>query len=253
MSNALSTQVKSLAKTLSLGGNEQELIATLKATAFRGQQINDSQMTALLIVANEHKLNPWTNEIYAFPQNGGIQPIIGIDGWLKLANNNKEFDGLEYDYKFNEAGELLAITCRVYRKDRSRPMEATELMVENRRNTTPWKQYPSRMLKHRATAQAIRSAFGLSGIMLDDEAQAMNDSQVNAPEVDEAVRIELVKRAEEEAKKGVEALQSFWMNGLSAEERLLIGKEELERLKGLSQQVVEAEYKEVQDEQSITA
>lgn len=230
MSTALSTQVKQLAKTLAVGGNEQELINTLKSTAFRGQQINDSQMTALLIVANEHKLNPWTNEIYAFPQNGGIQPIIGIDGWLKLANNNSQFDGLEYDYKFSDSGELLAITCQVYRKDRSRAMEATELMSENKRNTQPWKQYPSRMLKHRATAQAIRSAFGFSGIMLEDEAQAMIEVKTNTPEVDEAVRAELIKSAEESAKSGRESLENYWKHELTAEQKIIVGTDEMKRI-----------------------
>lgn len=245
MSTALSTQVKQLSKTLAVGGNEQELISTLKSTAFRGQNITNEQMTALLIVANEHKLNPWTNEIYAFPQNGGIQPIIGIDGWLKLANNNKEFDGLEYDYKFNESGDLLAITCKVYRKDRSRAMEATELMSENKRNTQPWKTYPSRMLKHRATAQAIRSAFGFSGIMLEDEAQAMVEDTPNTPEVDEAVRAELIKNAEAAAQNGREALESFWRNDLTPEQKTIVGAEEMRRI---AQTIpVEAEYTEVNE------
>lgn len=245
MATALSTQVKQLATTLAVGGNEQELIATLKSTAFRNQQISDSQMTALLIVANEHKLNPWTNEIYAFPQNGGIQPIIGIDGWLKLANNNSQFDGLEYDYKFSDSGELLAITCRVYRKDRSRAMEATELMSENRRGTQPWKQYPSRMLKHRATAQAIRSAFGFSGIMLEDEAQAMIEVKTNTPEVDEAVKAELIKSAEEQAMRGKDEFITHW-SSLSAEDKNTIGKAEFDRIKTLFP--IEAESTVVEEE-----
>lgn len=99
--------------------------------------------------------------------------------------------------------------------------------------------------------QCARLAFGFAGIFDEDEATRVREAenQTNAPEVDEAVRAELIKRAEEEAKKGVEALQNFWMSDLSAEERVMIGKEELERLKGLSQQVLEAEYEEVQDEQ----
>ena len=230
MATALSTQVKQLATTLAVGGNEQELIATLKSTAFRNQQISDSQMTALLIVANEHKLNPWTNEIYAFPQNGGIQPIIGIDGWNKLANSHPQYDGRDYEYKFSDSGELLAITCKIFRKDRSRPEVATELMVENRRQTTPWKQFPSRMLKHRATAQAIRSAFGFSGIMLEDEAQAMIEVKTNTPEVDEAVRAELIKSAEESAKSGREPLENYWKHELTAEQKIIVGADEMKRI-----------------------
>lgn len=241
---ALVTQVESISKTLSIGGDPVELVNTLKATAFRGKNITDAQMTALLIVANEHKLNPWTNEIYAFPQNGGIQPIIGIDGWLKLANNHPQFDGIEYDYKFSESGELLAITCKVYRKDRSRPMEATELMLENKRGTTPWKQYPSRMLKHRATAQAIRSAFSFSGVMLEDEAEAMQDSR-SFKEVAQENNIAtpaLIKSLEIAAESGKEAFATAWQS-LNQEEKNAIGAEEFKRIKSMI--VIDAEYSEV--------
>lgn len=50
---------------------------------------NDDQLTALLIVANQYSLNPWTKEIYAFPdKNNGIVPIVGIDGWSRILNNH---------------------------------------------------------------------------------------------------------------------------------------------------------------------
>jgi len=245
---ALVTQVESISKTLSIGGAPAELIETLKSTAFRGQSITDAQMTALLIVANEHKLNPWTNEIYAFPQSGGIQPIIGIDGWLKLANNHPQFDGIEYNYSFSNNGELLAITCKVYRKDRSRPMEATELMSENKRQTTPWKQYPSRMLKHRATAQAIRSAFSFSGVMLEDEAEAMQDSKTfkevmseNAPDASA-----LIKSLEIAAQSGKEAFVNAW-SSLNQEEKNSVGANEFKRIKSML--AINAEYTEVPNDQ----
>jgi hypothetical protein len=58
----------------------------LKATAFKGQ-VSDAQMTALLIVANQYGLNPWTKEIYAFPdKNNGIVPVVGVDGWSRIIN-----------------------------------------------------------------------------------------------------------------------------------------------------------------------
>ena len=44
-------------------------------------------------------------------------------------------------------------------------------MNECRRNTDPWKQWPSRMLRHKATIQAARYAFGFSGIVDQDEAE----------------------------------------------------------------------------------
>ena len=74
MATALQTLTNKLAKRFEIADGS-DLMATLKNTAFKGN-VNDSQMTALLIVANQYGLNPWTKEIYAFPdrQNG----IVGL-------------------------------------------------------------------------------------------------------------------------------------------------------------------------------
>jgi hypothetical protein len=79
MSTALATLTGRLAAKLDMGDGSG-LMETLKATAFKGQ-VSDAQMTALLIVANQYALNPWTKEIYAFPdKNNGIVPVVGVDG-----------------------------------------------------------------------------------------------------------------------------------------------------------------------------
>lgn len=79
MSTQLIALANNLAKSFDLADG-QGLIETLKKTAFKGA-VTDEQMAALLIVANQYKLNPWTSEIYAFPSNGGITPVVGVDGW----------------------------------------------------------------------------------------------------------------------------------------------------------------------------
>ena len=64
--SGLSKLTSTLAEKLGMSDqNGQELIQTLKATAFKGD-VSDAQMTALLVVANQYGLNPWTKEIYAF-------------------------------------------------------------------------------------------------------------------------------------------------------------------------------------------
>jgi len=85
MANALVLQqVNQLAQKLGVPESE-ELITVLKATAFKGS-VSDAQMSALLIVAQQYGLNPWTKEIYAFPdQNNGIVPVVGVDrGWRRI-------------------------------------------------------------------------------------------------------------------------------------------------------------------------
>jgi len=147
--------------------------ATVKATLGL-EKANEGQFAAFMLVAHEYKLNPLTKEIYAFPTKaGGIQPIVGIDGWMNLANQNAMFDGMEFEDHVDGQGCLSAITATVYRKDRSHPIRVTEYMGECRGNTGPWKQFPARMLRHKAAIQAIRYAFGFAGLMDHDEFDRM--------------------------------------------------------------------------------
>lgn len=155
----------------------EKLLNTLKATAFKqtgDTVISNEQMMSLLVVANEYQLNPFTKEIYAFPSRGGIQPIVSIDGWLRIINSHPDFDGMEFN-DHHENGELVAVTCRMYRKDRKHPIECTEYMSECKRDTDTWKRWPARMLRHKATIQTARYAFGFSGIVDPDEGERIRD------------------------------------------------------------------------------
>ena len=108
---ALVALTQQLAQRLELGDGTG-LIDTLKATAFKGQ-VNDAQMTALMIVANQYGLNPWTKEIYAFPdRNNGIVPVVGVDGWARIINGSPLFDGMDFEQDDESC------TCIIYRNPR---------------------------------------------------------------------------------------------------------------------------------------
>jgi phage recombination protein Bet len=144
-----------------------KLHATLKATVFKGA--SDEELLALVVVANTYGLNPLLKELYAFPaKGGGIVPVVSIDGWVSMVNGHPAMDGMQFE-EHSEDGKLVAITCRIWRKDRSRPIEVTEHLAECKRNTEPWKM-EHRMLRHKALMQCARYAFGFSGIVDEDEA-----------------------------------------------------------------------------------
>ena len=121
MSTALATLAGKLAERVGMDSvDPQELITTLRQTAFKGDA-SDAQFIALLIVANQYGLNPWTKEIYAFPdKQNGIVPVVGVDGWSRIINENQQFDGMDFEQD-NES-----CTCRIYRKDRNHPICVTE-------------------------------------------------------------------------------------------------------------------------------
>lgn len=165
MSNIVISNATKLASSLGLEGDSRELVDTLKATAFKGH-VSDAQMAALLIVANQYGLNPWTKEIYAFPdKNNGIVPVVGVDGWSRIINTHPQFDGMDFEQDDDSC------TCVIHRKDRNHPIRVTEWMSECKRNVGPWQSHPKRMLRHKAMIQCSRIAFGYVGIYDQDEAE----------------------------------------------------------------------------------
>lgn len=173
----------------------KKMMATLKNTAFRqqdGKVVTDEQMMALMVVANQYHLNPFTKEIYAFPDKGGIVPIVGIDGWSRLLNENEHFDGMTFEYSDKPAvidGHHKScpesITCIIHRKDRKHQTEVTEFLdevyrpafVKNKGKqgeyvvSGPWQSHTKRMLRHKAMMQCARIAMGFTGIYDQDEAE----------------------------------------------------------------------------------
>ena len=149
----------------------EKLLAALRATCFKGD-VSNEQMIALLVVADQYKLNPFTREIYAFPERGGgIVPVVGVDGWMRIMNENPQFDGVEF-----VDGDGWC-ECTVYRKDRAHATTVREYVEEVKRDTAPWKSHPKRMLRHKTLIQAARLAFGFAGIYDPDEAERIIEGE----------------------------------------------------------------------------
>lgn len=171
--DGLSSQIAVMAENLSMKNvSNESLQATLLNTVFKGA--NYDQLVSLVIVANQYGLNPFTKEIYAFPSKGSITPIVSVDGWSRIINDNPQCDGIQFEQDDTSA------TCKIYRKDRTHPTIVTEYLSECEMTNSPvWKKYPKRMLRHKALIQCARIAFGFSGIYDEDEAHRINGGQVN--------------------------------------------------------------------------
>src|SRR4029450_10832657 len=84
--------------------------AVLRATVVPPETTRE-QFAAFLLIAKRYNLDPIAREIYAFPSRaGGIQPIVGVDGWVKIVNDHPQFDGIEFKDHLTDQGELYAIT-----------------------------------------------------------------------------------------------------------------------------------------------
>lgn len=254
MSNIVLAQATKLATSLGMDIGGDELVQTLKATAFKGQ-VSDAQMAALLIVANQYGLSPWTKEIYAFPdKNNGIVPVVGVDGWARIINEHPQFDGMDFEQ------DAESCTCIIYRKDRSRPVKVTEFMDECKRGTGPWQSHPRRMLRHKAMIQCARLAFGYAGIYDQDEAERIVEKDITpttaigkqaaSGNADSERRGELVTEARLIAEKGdVDALRAHF-KALSREDRSIIGTDIMSQLGEVAAAaakplVIDGEFQEV--------
>jgi phage recombination protein Bet len=192
--NLITNQINELATRFDLPQSE-ELYQVLKQTAFKGD-VTDAQLSALLIVAKQHGLNPWTKEIYAFPdKKNGIIPVVSVDGWARIINSHPAFDGMD----FNFSDEMVTMDganssapawteCVIHRKDRSHPTVIREYLDEVYKPpfkskdgymvNGPWQSHPKRFSRHKAMIQAARMAFGFGGIYDDDEASRIAENVI---------------------------------------------------------------------------
>jgi phage recombination protein Bet len=144
---------------------------TIKATCLP-PKVSIEEFAAFVMIAKEYDLNPILREVFAYAKpGGGLQVVVSVDGWAKLINRQPTCDGIEFDDHPDDQGGLASITCKIYRKDRSRPTTATEYMVECKQASSVWQKWPRRMLRHKALIQCARYAFGFAGIIDQDEAE----------------------------------------------------------------------------------
>ncbi len=162
-----------LAMSKRYGIDALKLLEVLKATVIKATDRHtptNEEIAAFCIVAEQYGLSPFTREIHAFCDSSrGIVPIVGIDGWTKIANNTGQMNGVSFAI-VGEPGQL-ECTCTIHVKGREHPVVVTEYLVECKRNTPPWNQMPRRMLRHRSFIQCARVAFGFGGIYDEDEAK----------------------------------------------------------------------------------
>lgn len=182
------------------GVDDKKLIQTLKATAFKSEtEPTNEQMMALMVVADQYGLNPFTKELFAFPdKKNGIVPVVSVDGWSRIINEHKQFDGLEFRYsddsvEMDDDAKPCPAWCEVviHRKDRGHPSPVREYLDEvyrpaftgkNRESGRefkipgPWQSHTKRMLRHKTLIQGARVVFGFAGIYDEDEATRIIDA-----------------------------------------------------------------------------
>jgi len=123
------------------------------------------QFMLMLELAKKYKLDPFARQIWATPM--GI--IVGRDGFLALAHNSGNFDGMSTTFQEKD-GRLISATTEVWHKRMSHPITFTARFNEfNRPNSDAWKKMPYVMLQKCSESHALRRAFCVTGLY--DEAE----------------------------------------------------------------------------------
>jgi len=188
MSNAISIIAASN------GVTQEEVAEVLRGMIISGKgqhgaQATNAEMTVVSSIFAKYDLNPFIREGHAFVSGGKLQVMIGLDGWLKIANRHPEFDGYEQFDNFDDKGDLISVTTKIYVKNRRFPTPHTEYMREALMPTSPaWKKFPFRMLAGKSLGQCVRKAFGVSEVLDDDEASRITANSPREKDITPATK-----------------------------------------------------------------
>ena len=160
-----------------LGMDSTEFRNVIKHTVMPSANVTNEHITAFLVLAKQYDMNPFSENIHAFPNKGGVKLIVGYDGYIQVANRNPTFQGFELHEEVDDQGNMVRVGCQIFRSDREHNPIFWEYMLECKRNTDPWKQFPKRMLRNKAIMQAVRAAYGTANFIDTDEARDMGFDQ----------------------------------------------------------------------------
>lgn len=146
--------------------DQREMIETIKQTVCKGA--SDAQLRLFIEVCRSTGLNPFIKgEIWYVAEKGII--MAGRDGYLRVANENPNFDGMKTVVERDAKNQPISATCTVWRKDRSHPIECTAFFSEYNKQSPVWKQYPSAMIQKVAEVLALKRSFAINGVVTEEE------------------------------------------------------------------------------------
>jgi len=169
-------------KISKVSGFSPEEVAIVKANIAKG--VNDSELAYFLNVCKTVGLNPFIKEIWAYKDNrGNLLVFAGRDGFLSKAQLSPTYNGLrssevrekdeyqadipngkiKHTFDFKDRGAIVGAYAIVFRKDGEPTVETVEFSRYNR-NFGAWKTHPEAMIKKVAETNALKKAFGISGI-----------------------------------------------------------------------------------------
>lgn len=163
----------------------------IRKTAAQGA--TDDEFKTFIYLCSMYNLDPLKKEIYFIKYGGKSTIITSRDGYLKIANCNEHFDGIESDVVYQgdlltkrddgsllitygqehlsfDKSKLSGAFCSVFRKDRKKATTVFVSIKEYYKKDAPiWQQYTNAMILKVAEAMALKRAFAISGLVTREE------------------------------------------------------------------------------------
>ena len=153
----------------------------------------DDEFKTFMYLCKAYNLDPLKKEIYFIKYSNKSTVLTSRDGYLKIANLNENFDGIESDVVYQgdvlskrddgslhiaygpehlvfDKSKLTGAFCSVFRKDRSKATTVFVSIKEYYKKDAPiWQQYTNAMILKVAEAMALKRAFAISGLVTKEE------------------------------------------------------------------------------------
>jgi len=163
--------------------NSKEVKAIKNTVA---KKANEDEFKMFMHIAKTYGLDPFNKEIFFWKIDKNPTIMTSRDGYLKIANRDKNFDGIlsdvvrsndkfvkrinnvEHEYA-TKRGKIIGAYAFVYRKDRKYPTYCFAPFEEYNASTRVWNSYPSAMILKVAESMALKRAFSVSGLVSKEE------------------------------------------------------------------------------------
>lgn len=143
-------------------------VQLIKDTVSKGA--TDAEFKLLLYLANKYNLDPLARQIWLIKYGNNPASIYaGRDGFLKIAHDSGQFDGMDSFELYDDKGNVIGAECTVWRKDMTHPFRVRVTLKEYDTKQNQWAAKPGTMIKKVAESQCLRKAFPISGLYSPEE------------------------------------------------------------------------------------
>ena len=145
----------------------------------------DDEFAVFLELAKRYNLDPFKRQIFFLPDRRQNEPgkiMVSHAGLIHIAHSSDQWAGMKTFIVTKEGEERLIVddpediagaVCYVYRKDWKEPLihavSFREYFKSNNSHAGPWYTMPQTMIKKVAEAGALRRAFDLGGLYIEEE------------------------------------------------------------------------------------